>query len=608
VSVEYRAVPFVKHAAGDERYACVPQGGATIRLLSARALQALEACAAAARPLDEHAATLAQSAWPGSRAEALEALKSLARLGLLRPLAAGPRTAGARAARSALVATLGIPTRNRHEALRLCLGTYADNLAAHGRAARLVVFDDSDEPATREANRAALRAAAGAERVRAFYSGPAERLRFARHLARRTGAPARVVESALLNRSRLFGPGALRNALLLDTAGQLGVMADDDTRCAVGRYPAARAGTALAAAFDFEVTFLPRGWEAHPPVAFADVDFLALHEELLGRPVPACVPSGTALVNGWGTGPGPDGRVGEPWVVTSSLGYVGHSGMESPGLHLLLGGERLEGLFRQVRRHGPVWRSAQLLRTVAQAVIAERGVCMSGSLGFDNRRGLPPFLPVFRNEDCAFGRMLDATLPGGRVGYLPWVVHHERPKGRSPLRNPEASVLGRPDTGEVVSYLVGLWPRSLRREWDERLASLGRWFKDLSAIGPEPLLEVLALGQARALAALARMLERQLTDHPEAPAVWRQDLERQLGRLRRTMADRQAVLPYDLPGSGAPAERIVTLRRVLEAFGELCLAWPALWAEAASRSLPVALPVPARAGSRVRGASRRRTR
>jgi hypothetical protein len=501
------------------------------------------------------------------------------------------------------VAALGVPTRNRPAALHHCLRSYAGNIAVHRRAARVVVVDDSDAPAVREENRAVVTDAVSRQGLRAFYSGPAERQRFARELARHAGAPRHVVEFALLNPSRWFAPGCLRNALLLDTTGELAVMVDDDTSCAVGRRAPADAGLTLAPAVAFDLSFLPRRWTDHPPVAFTDVDFLSLHEALLGRTIPDCLhEAGTFVAPSLSRSRPPEGS--GLHVVTTALGYVGDSGMASPALHLLIGNHALQALFLEVRRHGRIWRSGQLLRIVPRGTIAERGVCMAGCLGIDNRRGLPPFLPVLRNEDGLFGRMLEAVLPRGRIGLQPWVVHHQRPA--APQRRGQRATLGRSDTGEVLSYLVGAWPRSLRGEWEERLASLGQWLKDLAAIGPQALFDMLVLGHGRATTALAGILERRLGEHPGAPRLWREDLVRQLEGLRRTMRIREAALPYDLPGCGGPDERLGTLRRLLDDLGELCLAWPALRAEAArGAAAPLSLPVGSAATSILPSPSRR---
>jgi hypothetical protein len=485
----------------------------------------------------------------------------------------------------ARVTTLAVPTRGRTAALRRCLRSYAANLAAHGRDTRLVLFDDSDEPVVRAANLDVLRRVAREAGVAAWYSGPDDRLRAARALARATGAPPRLLEFALTNPRRGVAPGGQRNALLLETAGQSCVTVDDDTRCAVGRSPDALLGVATATTADFEASFLPRDWRHRPPVAFADMDLVGLHEDRLGCAVPSAA-----------------GRPAR--VVTSALGYVGDSGMDSPALHLLLPPPALARLFVEVEHHGRIWRTGQLLRVAPRETIATRGVCMAGCLGLDNRDGLPPFLPVLRNEDGVFGRLLDAAFPDARIAMLPWVLDHRRPgRARPAVDGPPLGVAG---AGEILGMLVGTWPGSLRNDWRERLPAIGQQLLTLAA-RPASLFQLLVDTQRRACSLLERMLERRLAEQTNAPRAWREDLVRQLAGLRRTRTRPESALPHDL-GTGAGRPTLRRLTALLENTGELLAAWPALWAQAARGApLHIALPVEGATGRATRN-SRRRAR
>jgi hypothetical protein len=482
------------------------------------------------------------------------------------------------------LATLAVPTRNRTAVLERCLRTYAANAASHGRDLRLLVVDDSDHAEVREANRRVLTSVGRRHGLRCRYSGPADRRRFVRELAVRTGVPKAVVEFALLNAGRLFAPGCLRNTVLLHTAGELAVMADDDTLCALGRRPATPSGPALAAAAGFEVSFLPPGWLRRTPVRFHDADFLALHEELLGRAVG---------VSGAGEGT-------PPRVLTTALGYVGDSGMDSPALHLLLDHGSLEQLFRQVRRHGRIWESGQLLRVVARQTIARRAVCMAGSLGVDNRRALPPFLPVLRNEDAVFGRLLPVAHPEGLFGLQPWVVRHHRPPSARGVPRPEPRP-GSSCTGEVVSFLIDIAPPPAGGAAPhEALAGVARWLLQLVDGGPQGLLELLMSVRARVVGTLARLLERNLAEHPGAPGAWRDDVRQLVWRCRHDDAAPAAALPTDLRAFDTPARRLAALDGLLRDLAALLFAWPALHSEAARRRCaPPSTRVGAGAGARV---------
>jgi FkbH-like protein len=137
------------------------------------------------------------------------------------------------------IASIGVVTANRPEALLRALESYAENARHHGRAPDLVVVDDSRAPAMRAANRGALAAlsrARGASRA-IRYAGTEEKEAFLRALGA-FDVPPDVARFALLpDVTDTTTVGANRNALLLDAVGDLVFSADDDTLCRLAAPP-----------------------------------------------------------------------------------------------------------------------------------------------------------------------------------------------------------------------------------------------------------------------------------------------------------------------------------------------------------------------------------
>lgn len=68
--------------------------------------------------------------------------------------------------------------------------------------------------------------------------------------------------------------------------------------------------------------------------------------------------------------------------------------------------------------------SRQIHRSCDRLTITPAGYCQSTALAFDNRRPLPPFLPVFRGEDLIFGHMLKLFQPNLAIAYQSTCVLH----------------------------------------------------------------------------------------------------------------------------------------------------------------------------------------
>src|SRR5262249_19251163 len=73
----------------------------------------------------------------------------------------------------------------------------------------------------------------------------------------------------------------------------------------------------------------------------------------------------------------------------------------------------------------------EMIRTVNRLTISDSAWCMATALGLDNRSLLPPFMPVYRNEDGLFGLTLRACFDGVYFGYLPSTILHAPMEARS---------------------------------------------------------------------------------------------------------------------------------------------------------------------------------
>jgi hypothetical protein len=460
--------------------------------------------------------------------------------------------------RPARFASVGVPTRDRPDCLRRCLLGHLESRRRHGRDNDFLVVDDSTTEANRAANRELLGELSGRWQARLAYLGPGERAGLAEALVRRAGLPEAAVRFALLpDGDWPVATGSSRNALLLCAAGGLLLQVDDDTLCRVAPAPGARPGLAFSPRSDPTEFWFPDGdGPVLPPGGPGEVDLLAAHEGLLGQ-----------------TAPGPNGGP----VLATAAGVAGDSGMGTAVYFLLLEGASRERLLRSPQGYRAALSGRRLLRAVTQATVCRPGVCQALNLGLDNRRLLPPFLPVLRNQDGVFAALLRACLPDALFGFLPWTVLHEPPAPRPSLADSLVEGVTGVRAGQALQVLIGALAPSLPAAGPgERLRALGARLAELGAAAPADIEAALSALLRAQLGGLRARLEALLGEHGGQPPCWAEDVRRLLAALREALPQPGWAAPTDLRNVVGAAQAPELFRRLVRQFGDLLRVWPDL--------------------------------
>jgi hypothetical protein len=456
------------------------------------------------------------------------------------------------------IASVGIPTRDRPQSLQRCLASHIESSLRHGRKHDYVVIDDSQRAEVRQENRSLLQALQERHAVEICYAGPAEKARYAESLIRQAGLPADAVEFALLNVENCpVSTGTSRNALLLHTVGDLLLQIDDDTLCRMNATPGSQPGLTLSSQFDpTEFWFLPEGDTS----AGSEGDLVAIHERLLGR--------GPA-------GPGFFRKVqtGASRVLVTSAGLFGDSGMGAPLYFLSLAGDSRARLLADERSYRRAVEHQQILRAVTGATICEGAFCMAPNLGLDNRRLLPPFMPVQRNQDGVFGVLLRTCFPASLFGFLPWAVLHRQPVRPSWSADSwEQATSFR--SGQVVQALIRSFSFGPEQTDEAKnLRALGEALVELGS-RPAPDFQAVVRGHLEKHRGLiAAQLERLLQQFAGQPAFWANDVRRVLQGIQEASA--HDVFPCsDLRDVCGDQRAAALLQRLVGRFGRLLRYWP----------------------------------
>src|SRR5262249_54800738 len=189
------------------------------------------------------------------------------------------------------IETLSIITSNRPESLFRCLCSYAENAKRFERNPRFLISDDSITGLAEQQNLQVIETATRRFGIQALYIGPKEKKEYAGLIASEAQVPDHVINFALFDPEGYGAPvGANRNAVLLNTAGELFLCVDDDTVCSTGKVKSGSDSYSFCENGDpREMRFFPEREAALASVIDAEVDILELHESLLGRSVSGVV-------------------------------------------------------------------------------------------------------------------------------------------------------------------------------------------------------------------------------------------------------------------------------------------------------------------------------
>ena len=478
------------------------------------------------------------------------------------------------------ISTLGVPTAGRPQSLRRALASYIEDGRDRAGPTRIVVMEDSTDPEARTKARAAVAdLQAEHEEAELRFADRRRRAAYAETLADRAGVPPEIPRFALLGpNSGTDTYGAPRNALLLQTVGELSVQVDDDTVADVGRLPAAEAGLALTS------ERIPREWwffedrqELRGAVRPADACVPAVHETLLGKTVGQCLADveEDAVRIGDIDADLLDRVRNGARVAVSFAGAMGDSGRLSTRMRLLAD----QATFGRLVDHYEAHRdTTEVLRAPTRPTITNGAGCVSMNIGVDHRALLPPFMPVGQGEDHIFGLALKLCADRRCRGYLPQALLHD-PQGEREREE------GAPDFGGFGAYGIVQHLMAAAHEWlrtDDgaaALQALGRHLQGVGSLSPSAFADYAERRARTALGQDLRSAERLLRRRPQAPSTWTEDVQGYLRSARAAAQEGRLSVPTDL--SGPAEERRRRLRARVAHYGTLLEHWPTLRAAAA---------------------------
>jgi hypothetical protein len=455
--------------------------------------------------------------------------------------------------------------------VRRMLESFTRHCETHGRRPRFLVIDGSQRPENRRATRSVVTALAGSTRLDLSYVGRAEAAAFSRAL-RKNGIPGPT-----------FVPGAIganRNLLLLMTAGEHMLQADDDIVCDAWALPGRHTDVAVTGHHELrEVAFFKNRAASLAAITPTRTDLLAVHESLLGRSLPDLITASprpadltracTHVFSGLLARRRQD-------VKATFSGLAGDSATYCPGRLLLRSDSVRDHLWssQTAFRHAMTYR--EVFRIAKTLVVTHNCQCMAFCMGIANQSGVPPFMPVARNEDGVFGILTAVCDPASLFGHVPIGVIHDsdRPSKYAGPRTPSASESRLGDLVinlllRDVSSLSQTSPSDRMREIGEILVHIGGLRRRaFIALATELTLETRHREIARA--------EKSAAD-ADCPGYWSEALIRYHTEFLKAVLKPEFVLPREFHGLGSLDAAYDAVQACVRHYGRLIASWPVLW-------------------------------
>lgn len=489
----------------------------------------------------------------------------------------------------AKISTLAIPSGGRPGLAISTLHGYLEAFEAFGRRVEVVLVDTSADPDDRRAYREGLRALRRRTTARLRYLGPEQWEALAARVERAGLDPelVRFAGSDPMGTGQAYG--AARNRVLLDTLGQLVLSVDDDVRCSIAAAPHQRPGLALFTGhgpgydnydphdywfFDDRAQVLA----SQPAVA---IDLLGLHERQLGRRVDEILAQfePEAIDDTELRDPALRQHIaaGRAHVPITFLGLRGDAGMYAPTWHLLKTGASRQRLVATEDGYRRALASRELLRCVPCPTLTDGRWYQGTMIGLDNRRLLPPTIPVMRYEDGVFRIVVHRCLPDAMCAHLPWTALHDRP-GATPWA--EGSVWKTAAWTRMGELLVRLLLRAPASEVlgdrAARMRALGQHLVSLGELPVAALFDVIEAETRTQKQRYADHLQQLLRRHDGRPRWWADDVRRHLQLLRRSLESDALCVPLELRERHSLPRARQLVRTIVARYGRLLRAWPEL--------------------------------
>ena len=472
------------------------------------------------------------------------------------------------------------PTGNRPDVLRQSILSFHTNLRHYGRSLPVTITDNSSDYHSQKATKHMLSSLADEEDLNISYAGTEEKHRFIRRLGdeiSRDGIDPENLKFAL--QPDVPANSANRNAVLLASAGEIIASHDDDFLCRCGR--TAERIDALeirSETEDLKIRLCTDTADIDRQLFPADIDLIGEYENFVGRGF-------SEVVNEWALKK--DSIIwdevspllvnnlihGRGRVLTAAPGNYGDAG--STRYHMLLNTRSYAVTFetKSIRRYVDTLCSGVQIRYRPNYTLFGGGV-FTNNAALDNRDLVPPYFPIFRNQDGLMGMVLHACYPEDMFLRIPYSLFHRRDRrysfDRAELRKYYLLV------SDYISMLLMRFRPSSTTDPQTRMISLGRYLDEIGRMQAKELAHYVRAIMTAEVGRYCYRLEEKLAEFNYSPKFWVEDVEAHLKEVRRSIAGEGFFVPLELQDMQDPEAAQRRLQELISGFGKLLTVWPGI--------------------------------
>lgn len=468
---------------------------------------------------------------------------------------------------------IGIPTKNRGEALKECLSSLLPYLRKTSVVSKVMISDDSNIEHAKF-NIELLEHFRNLSPIPIEYWGKSEKLTWLKKLSIKSGCEeSQLKKTFILDSSEDFLGGANKNFILLKSAGSNLIILDDDSRFNLRHYKKPENAT-LTNRDPRQILALPREWAAtEDPIIPEDI-FLDINQ-LLG-PTLNEMKLNLKLASHFMY------RKGKTdWTSQSNrlvwLGFYGDSGMSYPTY--MISSQLKDSELLKCREEDFLNRilGRQVISKSDDFYLALDLFQPSACIAYNNSEMLPLFMPKHRGEDYIFGELMRFCFPNSLNTFTPWTIEHRPIPVRSNcIEDLNKGAINFRFVHLISSIIQSVAPALLNQSPQSRMEKLGSLLIDWIDKTPNELKQSIINRHRRQVSHSIAQLEQTINSSGNSPdflKTYRQDL---LSTLQNYLEGGHHFTVTEFADS-PPHESTQKLMNEIRLFAEALIIWPKLW-------------------------------
>ncbi|MCG8425959.1 MAG: hypothetical protein MI754_01220, partial [Chromatiales bacterium] len=260
-------------------------------------------------------------------------------------------------------------------------------------------------------------------------------------------------------------------------------------------------------------------------------------------------------------------------VLLTTSGNFGDPGIASNRWLLdLKGDERLQVVESEVA-YSRAKTSRYLITAQSQHTFRTDFSLISTVTGVGNSYLLPPYFPMFRNEDFLFGRMIQFLYPSAVLLDLPFFVPH------LPLEKREWDAEGicKPEQMGFL-YFLGIYISKRKADWGSRLVdvrydALVALFQNLASLDNAALLKIVRDEMSNLVASVVKEANENLKGFPDAPEYWKSDIKNNINANLKYLTHIEHEFLTDLSYAGDIDQQVALFKMLLSKYTQALKDW-----------------------------------